>query len=447
MTIHWNPPARRALMGAALMGAATIAVPVTAQNVAPITIVINQSPWFDSFSKTVEAYEEATGNVVELDVNPFAGSLEKQRNSVRASEGSYDILIMNSGWFTEMYAGGFLTPISEIDPDFELDPDLYSLGDTIYWNDETKTVTPDGDLMSIPIQPNIPMLFYRGDLYEEAGLEPPKTFAELKANAERFHNPPEMYGIVQRGARGPHTVAYDFYPYLYGHGGGIFADQSSGDYDVTLNSPEGLQALDYYITLANEAGHPQTAASDQAEVIQAMLTGKAAHIMTVIAAWSQMDDPNKSIVVDKVEFAPPPSLEGLPTAPGLGHWLGGISHNVPDDRKAAAVEFLRWFQTEQAQAVNAEAGGIPVNAAVFDEPIADEPRFRWMKPLAEALPYAVNIYQFPEAAEVIAVLELGLNRAIAGEITAKDSLNDMATEIAAIMVKNGYDSEALPPLE
>lgn len=70
-----------------------------------------------------------------------------------------------------------------------------------------------------------------------------------------------------------------------------------------------------------------------------------------------------------------------------------------------------------------------------------------MKPLAEALPYAVNIYQFPEAAEVIAVLELGLNRAIAGEITAKDSLNDMATEIAAIMRNNGYESEALPPLE
>lgn len=63
-----------------------------------------------------------------------------------------------------------------------------------------------------------------------------------------------------------------------------------------------------------------------------------------------------------------------------------------------------------------------------------------MKPLAEALPHAVNIYQFPEASEVIAVLELGLNRAIAGEITAVDALNGMADEIHAIMAKHQYNT-------
>jgi multiple sugar transport system substrate-binding protein len=201
--------------------------PLYAQSVAPITIVINQSPWFESFRRTVEAYEVATGNKVELDVNPFAGSLEKQRNSVRSSEGQYDILIMNSGWITEMYAGGFVEAITDIDPGFKLDPEVYTLGDTVYYNAVKKTVTADGKLMSVPVSPLIPMLYYRGDLYKEAGLVAPRTFAELEANARKFHNPPGMYGIVQRGARGPHTVAYDFYPYLYGHGG-IFKDQSSG---------------------------------------------------------------------------------------------------------------------------------------------------------------------------------------------------------------------------
>ena len=43
---------------------------------APITLVINQSPWFDSFRRVVELYEKETGNRVELDVNPFAGSNE-----------------------------------------------------------------------------------------------------------------------------------------------------------------------------------------------------------------------------------------------------------------------------------------------------------------------------------------------------------------------------------
>jgi multiple sugar transport system substrate-binding protein len=442
-------PSRREM--AALLGAAAALMSSTrlgwaAAKVAPITIVINQSPWFDSFRKTVELYEKETGNKVELDVNPFEGSLQKQRNSVRANQGQYDLLIMNSGWFAEMYFGGFVEAISDIDPGFKLDPEVYTLGDTVHFDPSKKTMTPSGKLMSMPISPLIPMLYYRGDLYKEAGLKAPETFAQLETNARKFHSPPRMYGIVQRGARGPHTVAYDFYPYLYGHGGGIFKDQGIGDYSIILNNDKGKVALDYYIRLAREAGHPKTAALDQAEVIQNMVTGKAAHIMMVIAAWSQMDDPSKSAVVDKVEFAPPPHVEGVPTAPGLGHWLGGISKNVPDDRKRATVEFLRWFQTKEAQIATAKVGGIPINAAAYRDPVADERKFRWMKPLAEALKHAVNIYQFPEASEVIAVLELGLNRAIAGEINSIQALNGMADEIHAIMAKYGYKTGKLEPL-
>ncbi|MBS7701007.1 MULTISPECIES: extracellular solute-binding protein [unclassified Chelatococcus] len=417
-----------------------------AASVSPFTIVINQSPWFESFRKTVELYEKESGNKVELDVNPFAGSLEKQRNSVRAARGQYDLLIMNSGWFAEMYFGGFVDAISDIDPGFKLDPDVYSLGETIYFDPVKKTMTKTGKLMSMPISPLIPLLYYRGDLYKEAGLKAPETFAELETNARHFQKPPRMYGIVQRGARGPHTVAYDFYPYLYGFGGGIFKDQAAGDYSVVLNDEKGRTALDYYVRLAKEAGHPKTASLDQAEVIQNMVTGKTAHIMMVIAAWSQMDDPAKSAVVDKVEFAPTPHAPGLPTAPGLGHWLGGIARNVPDDRKRAAVEFLRWFQTREAQVATAKLGGIPINAAAYRDPISQERQFRWMKPLAESLPHAVNIYQFPEASEVIAILELGLNRAVAGEITSVEALNSMSDQIQTVMAKYNYNTGKLPPL-
>ena len=90
--------------------------------VAPITVVINQSPWFSAFSATVDAYEKATGNKVVLDVNPFAGSAEKQRASVRAKEGQFDLLVMNSTWLAEIYHGGFLVPLNDLDPSFRIDP-------------------------------------------------------------------------------------------------------------------------------------------------------------------------------------------------------------------------------------------------------------------------------------------------------------------------------------
>lgn len=414
--------------------------------VAPITVVINQSPWFDSFRKTVEAYEKESGNKVELDVNPFAGSLEKQRNSVRARQGQYDLLIMNSGWFAEMYFGGFVEALSDIDPGFKLDPDIFTLGNTVFFDPVKKTMAPGGKLMSMPISPLIPVLYYRGDLYKEASLKAPETFAELEANARKLNKPPRLYGIVQRGARGPATVSFDFYPYLYGFGGSLFKNQTAGDYTVTLNSEQGRTALDYYIRLAREAGHPKTAAMDQADLIQNMVTGKTAHVMMVIAAWSQMDDPQKSAVVDKVEFAPTPHGPNLPTAPGLGHWLGGVARNVPDDRKRATVEFLRWYQTKNAQMTTAQAGGIPVSAAIYREPIAQERRFRWMKAVGSSLPHAVSTMNFPEASEVIPILELGLNQAIAGETTSVAALNGMAEQIHAVMAKYKYNTGTLPKL-
>lgn len=415
--------------------------------VAPITIVINQSPWFDGFRNIVQEYEKQTGNKVELDVNPFEGSLEKQRNSVRSAEGQYDILIMNSGWYAEMYYGGFIEPITDIDPSFKLDPGIYHYDDTIYFNPETKEQKEStGKLMSMPVNPNIPLLYYRADLYEKEGLKVPETFDDLYQNAVKLTNRPRIYGIVQRGARGAHSVAYDFYPYLYGFGGSIFKDQKSNDFTVTINSDKGKQALDFYIKLAKDAGHPNTASLDQGQVIQNMVTGKAAHMITVIAAWAQMDDPNKSAVVGKVDLAVPPHAPGYKPAPALGHWLAGISKNVPKARQQAAVEFFKWFQKPESQIDYAKVGGVPVSKAAYESDLAKDPKFRWMKAMEEASPLAVNIYTFPEAAEVIAILEVELNRAIAGEEPSNAALNSMAEQIYGVMSKHGYNTGKLDPL-
>jgi multiple sugar transport system substrate-binding protein len=428
--------------------AAVLAMGAKAQaEVAPITIVINQSPWFDGFRNIVEEYEQQTGNKVELDVNPFAGSLEKQRNSVRSAEGQYDILIMNSGWYAEMYYGGFVAPITDIDPGFKLDPDIYHYDDSIYFDAATKTQSAEtGKLMSMPINPNVPLLYYRADLYQQNGLKVPETFAELYDNAKKLNDPPKMYGIVQRGARGAHDVAYDFYPYLYGFGGSIFKDQKAGDFTVTINSAKGKEALDYYIKLAHDAGHPNTAGLNQSQVIQNIVTGKAAHMITVIAAWPQMDDPNKSVVTGKIDLALPPHAPGYKSSPALGHWLAGISRNVPKARQQAAVEFFKWFQKPQSQIDYAKVGGVPVSKAAYESDLAKEPKFRWMKAMEAASPLAINIYTFPEAAEVIAILEIELNRAIAGEQPTDKALNGMADQIEAVMSKHGYKTGKLDPL-
>jgi multiple sugar transport system substrate-binding protein len=434
---------RAVLLGIAGTGTAAIGAPgiVSAQGSrpAPFTIVINQSPWFDGFRRTVEAYQRDTGNRVTLDVNPFAGSLEKQRNSVRARQGQFDLLIMNGLFYQEFYHGGFVTPINDIDPGFQLDPQIITYDNTVWWDAAAKAHRPNSKLMAIPVNGNVPLLYYRADLYQQRGLQVPDTWDQLLANAKALHNPATIYGMVQRGARGPADVSYDWFPYFNSFNGNLFRDEPNGDFTVTINSPEGKAALDFYLQLAREAGHPQTGGLAQGQVIQNIVTGRAAHAIIVIAAWSQMDDPQRSAVVDKINVARVPRAANGRPAPTLGHWLAGVSHNVPDDRKQAAIVFLKWFQTRQAQVTYVEAGSPPVRQDVLtDQTLASQPRYRWMRAMAESSPHARMMWTIPEGAQIVAVLELRLNQAVTGEMTSAAALNAMAEEVHQIVRQAGY---------
>jgi multiple sugar transport system substrate-binding protein len=414
----------------------------------PFTIVINNSPWFEGFRKTVEAYEAETGNKVNLDVNPFGGSLEKQRASVRAREGMFDLLIMNGLYYQEFYHGGFLTPINDINPGFKLDPQMIRYDNTVYWNESTKSHEPSGKLMSVPVNGNIPLLLYRADLYEQHKLKVPDTWDELLANAKKLHNPPRMYGIVQRGARGaPNDVSYDWWPYLNSFNGNLFKDEAKGDFTITINSPEAKAALDFYLQMAKEAGHPQTGGLAQAQIIQNMVTGRAAHALLVIAAWSQMDDPNKSAVVGKVNAARVPrSANGKP-APVLGHWLAGIPKNVPRARQTAALAFLDWFQGRGTQVKYLQAGSPPVRQDVLsDQALWKDPKNRWMSAMADSSAHARLMWSVPEGAQIGDVLELRLNQAVIGELSSARALNTIADEAHAIMQKAGYKTGKIAPL-
>jgi multiple sugar transport system substrate-binding protein len=415
---------------------------------APFTIVINNSPWFDGFRKTVEDYEKETGNKVNLDVNPFGGSLEKQRASVRAKDGMFDLLIMNGLYYQEMYHGGFLTPINDIDPKFRLDPQMIAYDNTVFWDEATKTHDPKGKLMSVPVNGNIPLLLYRADLYEQNKLQVPKTWDELLANAKKLHNPPRMYGIVQRGARGaPNDVSYDWWPYLYSFNGSLFRDEAKGDFTVTINSKEAKAALDFYIRMAKEAGHPQTGGLAQAQIIQNMVTGRAAHALLVIAAWSQMDDPTKSAVVGKVNAACVPGGATGKPAPVLGHWLGGIPKNVPKPRQEAALTFLAWFQSRNAQMNYLKAGSPPVRQDVLsDQELWKDPKNRWMPAMAESSQYVRLMWSVPEGAQIGDILELRLNQAVIGELTSDKALNMIADETHTIMQRAGYKTGRIAPL-
>lgn len=413
--------------------------------VSPITMVINQSPWFDGFRRLVEQYKLETGNSLELDVNPYAGALDKIRNSLRSGAGTYDLLAIDNNWMVEFFDGGFIVPPTDLDPSFKLDPQVSTFGDTIFWNEKLRTFdATGGKLMGVPVNGNVEVLYYRRDLYEQHGLKVPETWEQVLANAEKLNDGARVYGFVHRDDR--ESALADFVNYLFSFGGDLFANASAGDFTIVFNSPAARAALEFYLRLGKSGGYPTPGAVSQGQMIQLMATGKAAQTVGVVGAWAQLEDPTKSVVPGKFETALIPRGPGGRHASRAGHWIGSIARNVPRERQLAALAFLRWFQSLDRQIAYTRHGAVPVRGDMGQTDLARDPKFRFLKAQAENSKVAKMYAVVPEAAQINSILSLQINRCVIGQASVVETLNRGAAEVHDLIARSGRKTGRLPEL-
>jgi multiple sugar transport system substrate-binding protein len=399
-----------------------------------ITILINESPWLAGFEALVNKYVEETGNQVTLNRTPFAGMLEKSRNAVQAPESEFDILTLNEQWYMQFYAGGLVTPIKEIDPNFVLDSQIIEYEWATRWDPELGYSTENGEIYGLPINGNIMLFFYRKDLFEAQGLDAPQTWADVEAAAQLLKNE-DMSGYVVR-ANPPN---WEFQAFLASHGGSIFKlDEKTGEWEVTLNSPEALQALNTWLKLGREYGPANYSDNGQAEMIALMASGKVPQMVLVGAAAPDFDNPEKSTVIGNVAAVPVPGLVAGSNATMSGIWVTGIPHNLPDERKQAALSFLNWALTKDAQLFYAQAGAIPVRQDVYEEMSSDSEQGWWMKAMADSTAFIHAQPRLSETPQIIEVIDRRLKTALISEITPEQALLEAAKEIHKILTDAGY---------
>jgi multiple sugar transport system substrate-binding protein len=412
----------------------------------PISIVINSSPWYPGFERVVQLYEQQTGNKIKLDVVPFGGLLEKDRNAVRSGQSPYDIVTLDTQWTIEFYDGGFLTPLEEIDPSFALPKEVLTYGDSGYWNAQKKWRTASGGkLMAYTVAGNVELLLYRADLLRQAGIAPPRTWQDVIASCAKLDDPPKLYGMVMRAERG-NAIRFSWMNVMLGEGATVAKDPEAGDYTVTINSAQAKAALDLFIEVAKRCGPPNAGSLGQGDVIQLLATGKAAEGMVVTAAFASFEDPAKSAVVGKLEAVPVPAPSGGMPGAVIGNLHFAIPKNLPDAQKKAALAFSRWFLTYDAQRAFAEGGAIPVRSDVYASDLAKNPKFRWMPAYLASMKYAKQELGYAEGAQVEQMLGLRLNQAMIGEMSSGKALNLAAKDIEDLFRKNGRRTGSLPPL-
>ena len=129
--------------------------------------------------------------------------------------------------------------------------------------ERTKTVNPDdfvdafrqtatyqGKLYALPLDGESTGLFYRTDLFDAAGIaEPPKTWEEFEAAAEKLTQPDKkQYGFALF-APAPES-AYYWYPWLWQAGGDLLSDDEQ---EIAFDSDAGRTAADFYVGLTKYA--------------------------------------------------------------------------------------------------------------------------------------------------------------------------------------------------
>ncbi len=425
-----------ALAGLASGDAASAAVP----KVGPINILINDSPWYHGFEQLVQLYQQTTGNQVKLTVTPFTGMLEQTRNTVTGPESTFDIVNLNEAWYATFYAGGFVSPIKSIDPSFQLDPNIIEYVYSTRWNFQKKYSTPDGALLGLPINGNIQALYYRADLFQQAGLKPPETWTDVAAAAKRFHNPPNMYGFAQRGQRAGWSCGFDWFAFLRAHKSDWVANPPA-DWAVTIDSAAAKASLAECDDLLKSYGPPNLAGLGNAELTQLLASGKLAMANAVIATFPLLDDPQSSAVVNKVNVTVMPRAANGVHATTSGIWVMSIPHNLPDARKKAALTFLQWALTKDAQIQYTKFGAIPVRQDVYKSDLANQPQFRWMKAMAASTSYIHENVRIPEGPQITDSIELHVNQLYAGQMSVDQAADAMAQDIYGILQKGGYPTK------
>jgi multiple sugar transport system substrate-binding protein len=355
-----------------------------------IRVVLNQHPWQQAIEPKIDEFEELTG--IEVEVESLPEQQFRQRVQVEMTGGSSDLdvfmtSVQNEGAkfaANDWYEG--LRPYAE---------NASLTGEEYEFSDLSESVleghTFDSTLAGIPIQLETQMLFYRKDILDEAGVEVPTTFEELEQVAAEIDDPSGTRAFVARGAGA--SAVTQIATFLFNHGANWTEDGSS---EPAFNTPEGVEAFDYYTSLIREYGPDGATNMSWEEALPLFQQGQVAMYTDASTFLPQVQDESIEEVSNNVGFAKMPSGPGgdFQTFNGWALAMSPFS-----DNKEAAWYFIQWATSPDMVETLTQEGGIAGARQSVD--FGDAYPEDWVNAFTESLPKAR-----PQLPQVIPVPEV-----------------------------------------
>jgi multiple sugar transport system substrate-binding protein len=397
-------------------GALAFASPALADTELKVYISSQHQP--DVWRKALDQYEAKTPGVtvvIETGGNTSEAQAQYLNTVMSAKDSSLDVLILDVIRPAQFAAAGWTSDFSGKDLSGYLP--AYAEANTV-----------GGKVVALPAFADAQFLYYRKDLLDKYGLEPPKTWDELKTAAKKItegEGNADLQGLSFQGKAIEGAVCTFLLPY-WSQGKALVENGK-----LTFDHEAAVKALSLWKGFVDEGvakkNIAEVATDDTRKEFQA---GNVVFAVNWSYAWAQSQGP-ESAVAGKVGVARLPAVEGGEQATCLGGWEWGVSaYSEHQDEAKKLVEYLSSRDVSKFMAINGAL--LPTYAELYkDADIAKAaPWFAdALQVVATAKPRPVT----PRYNEVSEVIRTTVNAVLAGVVTPEDGATQIETRLKRIL--------------
>jgi multiple sugar transport system substrate-binding protein len=418
-----------------------------------------------------QKFEAATGIKVALETTSWDQMYDKGIKDMQAGTGIYDFVYIEQDIIYSYLANHWLADLTQMMKDNPklVAPD-FSFDNFTSFINYFKDASVNNDVFGVPMEAFVKPYLYRLDLFNNdeikaaykakygADLAPATTHEEYTQIADFFtqwgkdHNM-DLWGSTVQAVTGHPASFYEVvesvFPTFGVYNWGI--DMTNWKASVAnggqLNSDTAKKALTWWINLLKDAP-PESTSSTWDEVAATFAAGRAAQglVYGENTVWIATD-PTRSKVVGNVGVALPPLEPGILDAAKAGKgyigYFDGGAFGMPATakNKEATLLWLQFIGQESVQPEWATRASRITLTATYDEPLVKEFDVKadhYFTKMKDSGYLFAGAPPFPFHAGIREVIAPYIWKAITGELSVSDALDQAATAADAELVKLGY---------
>ncbi|WP_067783220.1 ABC transporter substrate-binding protein [Actinomyces vulturis] len=336
-------------------------------------------------------------------------------NNAQTNSDAYDVISLDNVWVAEFAANQWVMPL----PAEELKNN--DIIDAVYNTGVYRDV-----LYGMPFATDAPMMYYRKDLLEQAGVKVPTTWDEVKTAIDAVRKLPGHENI---GGFGGQWAKYEgltcnISEFIHTCGGGFYNDKG----DVIINSPESIKGLQTAMDGFKDGIIPQAALEWKEE------DGRNAFESDQLLFYRQWPyeygSDLEALGVEKFGVAPLPSINGNAYVPTLGGHNCAISKDCKN--KATALKFIQWWTSKESEEYALKEQSLaPILGELYTEE-ENVQQFPYLPVLKDSLDDAKGRPRVVNYGDVTAAIQDAIYPAIKGETTAEEAIKDLESKLKAV---------------